>query len=403
MWGDTLIVFRGTRFAVSRRSNVPHILRDITAQEGRSWIPALASLLFLLVPITFAQNSQPNFDEAVLNATAAREQNDIPRAIELYSKAVQLNPKWADGWWFLGSLQYSVSNYSGARDSLTRYIELMPKAGPAIAMRGLCEFEIAEYKASLDDIQHGLLTGAANQPRNEKILRFHEAMLLTHEARFEDALHEYSSLAQFPNPEPEMIAGFGLAGLRTALLPRDILAGQRDVFLAAGQATYQFMAGHENDALPEFQALFRNFPSTPNAHYLLGYLLFATDPDQAVAEFKRELELNPTNAPARVMLAWASLLQNNPSDALPLAQSAVTDSPAIPGAQVVLGRALMETGDLKNGIDYLEKARQLEPDNLEVHLALAKAYSKSGRKDDARHERMLCLQLTHGGTQAAHP
>jgi Flp pilus assembly protein TadD len=64
----------------------------------------------------------------------------------------------------------------------------------------------------------------------------------------------------------------------------------------------------------------------------------------------------------------------------------------------------MDTEDLAGGIEHLEQALRLEPDNLEVHIALAKAYSKSGRKDDARRERMLCLQLTEANaTQLAHP
>jgi Tfp pilus assembly protein PilF len=54
----------------------------------------------------------------------------------------------------------------------------------------------------------------------------------------------------------------------------------------------------------------------------------------------------------------------------------------------------METGDLKGGMEHLEKALQLEPNNLEAHLALAKAYSESGHKEDARRERILCLRLT---------
>lgn len=60
----------------------------------------------------------------------------------------------------------------------------------------------------------------------------------------------------------------------------------------------------------------------------------------------------------------------------------------------------METGDLNGAMEHLQEALQLEPDNLETHLALAKAYSKSGRNDDARRERVLCLQLTKGSATA---
>jgi Flp pilus assembly protein TadD len=62
----------------------------------------------------------------------------------------------------------------------------------------------------------------------------------------------------------------------------------------------------------------------------------------------------------------------------------------------------METDNLKDGIEHLEKALKLDPDELEVHIALAKAYSKSGRREEARNERMLSLQLSRsGGAQLA--
>jgi Flp pilus assembly protein TadD len=142
----------------------------------------------------------------------------------------------------------------------------------------------------------------------------------------------------------------------------------------------------------------------PNVHYLYGYLLYPTDPDQAMVEFKNELQVNPSNAVVEVMLAWIPLMQNDGFAALPHARKAAAEDPALASAQLVLGRALTETGDTKAGIERLEKTVELQPDNLEVHLALAKAYSKSGRKEDARRERLLCLEMTKNDTTpATHP
>ena len=72
-----------------------------------------------------------------------------------------------------GSLQYEAEGYSAGRDALTRYIDLVPDGGPAWALRGLCEFETAEYAKSLADLQRGLSLGAARQPSDENFLRFH--------------------------------------------------------------------------------------------------------------------------------------------------------------------------------------------------------------------------------------
>jgi len=335
-------------------------------------------------------------NDVIAQASAARMQNDVPRAIELYSQAVERNPGWPEGWWFLGSLQYGTGAYVAARDALSHYLEMIPNAGPAFALRGLCEYETAEYPKALADIQHGISLGAADQPRNAQILRYHEGLLLTHQADYANALKAYSFFAKNDITNPELLTAIGLAGLRMPLLPKDVPAEQRELVSAAGDAAYRFLAGNETSAAQAFQGLFQRFPTAPNVHFLFGYLLFATNPDAALNEFEQELKIAPSNAEADVMTAWALLMNNAGGEALPYAEKAAEQKPALPSAQLVLGRSLLETGDVKNGMEHLENALQLEPDNLETHLALAKAYSKSGRKEDARRERLLCLRLTSG-------
>jgi tetratricopeptide (TPR) repeat protein len=354
----------------------------------------LVGTLALLLPVcASAQMSPPGFDDVVANATAARQRDDTRQAIELYREALQLKPNWPEGWWFLGSLQYGAESYAAARDALSHYLELVPEAGPAWALRGLSEFETGEYEQSLSDLQRGVSLGAGKQPRDEKILRYHEALLLTRAGNFEGALRDYSLLAQSKVPNPELLVGIGLAGLRTPLLPSELREDKQEVFAMAGKAAFLFMSGDETAAQQEFQKLFQGYPKTANAHYLYGYLLLPTDPDQATAEFERELEIAPSNAPAQLMVAWDSLMRNDFQTALASAQKAVAEEPSLPIARLVLGRALVETGDVKGGAELLEKELLVEPDNLEIHFALAKAYSKSGRKEDARRERLLCLQM----------
>ena len=360
-------------------------------------------LLFCFSKSAWAQANPASFSDVVARATAARDVNDVPQAIELYRQALKLNSQWADGWWFIGSLEYGTGAYSAAEKDLSHYLEMTPNAAPALAIRGLCEFESGEYPKSLGDIERALALGAANQSRNEKILRYHEALLLTRLGRFEDALRSYAFFSR-EEPNPELLVAVGLAGLRTPLLPKELKADEQNVYAAAGKAALDLMRRDKEAARPEFQKIFERTPAVPNAHYLYGYLLYASDPEEAEVELKKELEINPKNAAAEVMLAWIPLMRNDGSDALPYAQKAVAEDPSLASAQLVLGRALTETGDPKDGIEHLEKTAQLQPDNLEVHLALAKAYSKSGRKEDARRERLLCLEMTKNDTApTTHP
>ncbi|HEX2662319.1 MAG TPA: tetratricopeptide repeat protein [Candidatus Acidoferrum sp.] len=352
-------------------------------------------LAFLVGVPAVAQNGSAVFSSLASEADAARVANDLPRAIQLYGQALQMNPEWKQGWWYLGLLEYQADSYSAARDALTHYINLDPNTGPAYALRGLCEFETGEYGSSLQDIERGLSLGAANQLRNEQILRYHEALLLARSGRFQDALGAYAWFARKGITSPELMEQIGLAGLRTATLPTDAADKQKSLVMAAGHAAFQYMAGQESEANASFHELFQQFPTAANAHLLYGYLLFQQSPAEATDEFKRELEVAPSSSAARVMLAWAYLMQSDPSTALPYAERAEQEEPSLPAAQLVLGRSLVQTGKVNDGTHYLEKARQLDPGNPEVHIALAEAYSETGRKEDARRERLESLRLTN--------
>jgi tetratricopeptide (TPR) repeat protein len=368
--------------------------------NGAGIFLTIAFAAFVLPGLSTAQTAPSDLDDIVAQATSARQQGDIPAAIKLYAQAVSLKPEWAEGWWALGMLQYQTADYAAAQKSLDRDLALHADSGPALAVRGLCEYETADYVESLRDIQRGLALGAADGSKNEGILRYHEALLLTRSAEFEGALRDYKLLSQYGQSDPEMLIGFGLAGLRRAMLPNEVPAEQQDLLLATGTAAFHYMTANRDQARQEFQALFEHFPTAANTHYFYGYLLFSVNPDQAAEEFKRELQVTATNSTAQVMLAWYFLLQGDPVQALPLARRAVSEAPSSATGQLVLGRSLVETTDVPGGINHLTAALALDPSNLEVHLALAEAYSKSGHKTEAMHERLLCLDLTKGDAQS---
>jgi tetratricopeptide (TPR) repeat protein len=352
------------------------------------------SVLFVASALMEAQNTAGNFNDVSAAATSAREQGDIPQAVKLYRQAVQLNPAWPDGWWYLGTLEYGASNYVPAADALSRYIELTPAAGPALALRGLCEFELGQYAQALQDLEHGIALGAANQPRNGGIIFYHEAILLTRLGRFEEALEKFTVIVKHGNTGDDVTDGVGLAALRMPILPSQIDPSGLHLASLVGSASTSVMNGDLNAASQAFSDIFQRFPATPNLHYSYGYLLSTVDPQQAIFEFRKELDISPSSAIAHSMLAWTLGLEGDFAGALPYATKAVEEDPSLAIGQLALGRDLIEDGDIQAGLPHLEAVLQGDPNNLEAHLALVKAYSRLGRKDDARKERLLCLTLT---------
>jgi tetratricopeptide (TPR) repeat protein len=340
-----------------------------------------------------AQQTSPTFDELAAQAAAARDQQNLPLAIDLYTRAEQLKPDWQEGWWYLTLLEYSSNQFPGAIDAANHLLQLVPHAVPAMALRGLSEFEIADYKASLRDLEMAVDHGAANDPHNEQIIRYHLALDLARASRFQDALEQYKVLAGKNITAPEIMAGIGLAGMRSTSFPSEVNAGDLAIYQSAGVAGFAFLFGDSLQADSLFQKVFAKYPATPNLHLFYGVLLFSHDASLAADQFQQEVAIAPGNDSARALLAFSLMIAGRYPEARPEAERAYAAAPEMEMAQIALGRSLGETGDIDRGVALLQKVLDRDPDNLEAHMGLEALYGRAGRREDAYRERMLCLKL----------
>jgi tetratricopeptide (TPR) repeat protein len=345
--------------------------------------------------------SAATFEKLAEEAAAARDANNVPEAIELYSEALQQKAAWSEGWWFLGTLLYDSDQYRRGEDAFAHFVKLDESAAPGWSFLGLCEFETGDYAQALNHIERGLGLGTGLPPATVEVLRFHKALLLTKTGLFDQALPQFIPFARKGSRDPSLIAGIGLAALRQAALPKEIPAAQQDLVAKAGIAAYFWMADEAGQADSAFAALLTSYPAGANVHYLYGTYLLASRPRDALAEFERELELNPHSADARAMTALLHIRAGDSSAALPYARKAAEDGPTTPMAQFVFGLLLSEAGDV-SGIEHLEAAERLDPPNLEYHIALAGAYSKFGRHEDARRERAASIAMAKESDPRVH-
>src|SRR5262245_24624278 len=76
---------------------------------------ALCVALSLTSAAAFPQAKSPprlqNFKQLSEQAAQASEENRLDDAAVLYRKALALQPRWAEGWWALGTLQYDKNQY----------------------------------------------------------------------------------------------------------------------------------------------------------------------------------------------------------------------------------------------------------------------------------------------------
>jgi predicted Zn-dependent protease len=157
--------------------------------------------------------------------------------------------------------------------------------------------------------------------------------------------------------------------------------------LMAGRASYMMATRNTAGADKAFGALVARYPETPNVHYAYGVFLLQEQPDKAVEEFKRELELQPAHPSSLMQIAFEYLKRSDAAAALPWAEKAVAAAPRDFPGHKALGQALLETGDVDGAIRELQIGIKLAPDSPSLHFQLARAYQRAGRAEDAARAR----------------
>src|ERR1700682_2459690 len=158
------------------------------------------------------------------DAGHAREANHLDQAIELYRKAVSGNPKWTEGWWYLGTLLYDRDDYADAAPAFERAAALDPKSGTTQVMLGLCGAKLHRNSEALEHLRSGRKLGIPDAPQLRHVMLFSLAALwLERGVRgdFDDAQEALDILAREGVESEELTEALGLAVLRIRPPPPD--------------------------------------------------------------------------------------------------------------------------------------------------------------------------------------
>ncbi|HLZ10998.1 MAG TPA: hypothetical protein VKP58_00295, partial [Candidatus Acidoferrum sp.] len=103
-------------------------------QKWRRVVPALA-LAFVSVPAAAQtrggspSSSSDNFNDLSARASQASNENRLDEASALYAKALAIRPRWEEGWWSLGTLEYDQDHYAKAANAFVKLLALHPRNG----------------------------------------------------------------------------------------------------------------------------------------------------------------------------------------------------------------------------------------------------------------------------------
>jgi tetratricopeptide (TPR) repeat protein len=381
-------------------------LRQVRAGLAKSFIAGIAGFgAFTANPLTAAQPAQAaaahsrpassgTFTAIAAKATGARDAERLDEAVPLFRKALALNPKWAEGWWSLGTIYYDSDRYAEGAIAFEHLTALQPEDGTTHLMLGLCLYELDQNEDASKHLALARKFGIQDAQHMEPILMYHEAMLALRLGRFETANQTLHQLTRKGGRSEEINLAYGMSVLQ--MRPQLLGAAgspERAIVEQIGHAEASDSTDTHAQARDLYERAVAAAPDFPDIHFAYGrFLLGIQEPDAAMGEFQQELKRNPANIRAKLEIA-AIDYRTDSAAGIPYAEDAVKSAPRYPFAHYLLGLLCLDAGELPRSIEELETARKMVPDEPQFSFALANAYAKAHRKEDAAAARAEFVRL----------
>jgi Tfp pilus assembly protein PilF len=155
-----------------------------------------------------------------------------------------------------------------------------------------------------------------------------------------------------------------------------------DIYVDLGWAYIQ--KGIADSAEMAYQAIAQIDPKDTRGWQGLGFMygIVKKDIAQASIYYHKALEVDPNNNDARFGLAKVYEQAGKKTEADSIYRDALANDPANPAINRAYGLFLVDRGDHKAAIPYLEKAYETVKDNEELHAKLLESYTKVGGKEN---------------------
>ena len=322
----------------------------------------------------------------------------------------ELSPAVAEVHASLGFAYYQQGKFALAVPALRQAIKLKPALPNLSALLAMSLAEQGQFREALPGLERAFKQPADPALRRAAGLQLQRAY--TGLERDADAVGVALQLTRLYPDDPEVLyhasrlhANFAFVTLRSlaAVAPDSLW-----VHLAAGEANES--QGLDDAALQEYRAVVAIDPKRPGIHFRLGRVLLAragrapnaaAAESEAITEFAKELENDPTNANAAYEIAEIHRTSGDLRQARTFFETALTHYPDFEDALVGLGRTLVALDQPALAIPRLTRATALNPKSDVAFYQLAQAYRAAG--NTAAQEKALAAfeQLRSAAQQPA--
>jgi tetratricopeptide (TPR) repeat protein len=305
-----------------------------------------------------------------LGLVALRAQPGADAAQREFARGVELQQR--------GDLEAARTAYEAA-------LKISPRRVDTLSNLGLVYGRLGEYKLAVQTFQKAL----AADPR-QPMVHFNLGLTYLQAGQYENARSEFAALktAQPQNLAVRRMLGIALLkGGSTAGGVAELAAVQvaqpDDVELACTLASAYLKTRQAPQAQALVEGLLRRSDSA-EAHLVSGsYYLFTKQYPDALAHLRRAFDLNADLPDLESTLADAYFYNGSPDLAAKMFAEELRRDPMDFKANLMLGRLYMVAQQTGPAAKYLERARQVKPDDPDLLFQLAWLARSDDRQQDA--------------------
>ena len=360
---------------------------------------ALLSLLCALLVGSEAKAQQA--DAALLQRYSQEGEKALAagrydEAAQAYEKLREMAPNTAEIHARLGLIYFQQGKFEQAVPALRHAIKLKPTLPNTDLLLAMSLSELGQYREALPALEKGFKR--ATDPALKRASGLQLQRAYTGLRQDDKAVEVALEMTRLYPKDPEALyhAGrlFGNFAYLSTVKLAEVAPDSPWLRLAAGEANES--QGRSDAAIQEYKEVLSLQPNRPGVHYRIGRALLArakqsTDDAvseaEALKEFERELQLDPTNANAAYEAGEIHRKSARFDKALDLFAQAVKHYPDFEDALVGLGRTLVSLGKAGEALAPLRKAISLDASNEVSWFQLAQAQRALG--DTAEQQKAL--------------
>jgi tetratricopeptide (TPR) repeat protein len=344
-------------------------------------------LLFFLScwPIHAAQQGAIDANEAFQRATAAMREGRLEEAGAAFENITHTAPTFVGAHFNLGLVREEQGRFEDAIGSLRKALALNPRLRGANLFLGIAHYRLNEYEPAIS----ALRLEVKLNPTDPKAWMWLGVVELAQEQPEEAAVALDKAAKLAPN-DVDILYHRGHAHLLVSKLSYErMLHADADswrVRQVLAQADAE--ADRDADAVAEFQAAIKAAPQQPGLHEELGTEYWKMNKmEEAEAEYKRELAIDPHSMLATYKLGSLLVENAKPEEGKPLIEAALRQDPNLKEAYYYLGRAQMQLGHEDEALEALNKAVTINSNSEILEQAwyqLGIVYRHLHRMEDAQ-------------------